>query len=232
VHQKARYETDLLVEWNGEEFGNWEYWSTFNVVSGKPLAIQIDPTLDRNRVPLEFPTDSDSFPAQLLTVLVPWGLTIEPRFGQVWIVRADEFSSASDPTGVSDVFPFPGSKLAWAWERTYNYPNLDRDSYAKFGRLAPLDNLVNALSKTNELKFDLTTVGRDLDKARAIGKVDRSNVLVVGGASSPDVGWLFLRDFFATRLYQAGLQCELTGDRDRLVILPHWTTRRIASGNE
>ncbi|HEX5103947.1 MAG TPA: hypothetical protein VFV87_09070 [Pirellulaceae bacterium] len=67
-------------------------------------------------VPITCEVSDKPLVVALGSILQPHGLVCDYRYGLLWLSEPEEAERWKDPTGVSEIVPPPGSRLAAAWE--------------------------------------------------------------------------------------------------------------------
>jgi len=231
VLQAGEYDGDQLVSWNGEPVIDYlEDW----IATGKindPIEIQrlrgrgVSPVMvDYSQWPFrnsqargfnEAFMQWGSKPAEFISNSLPLGLAPDWRYGQFWLVPLDEIGFWKDPTGVSDLDVSQLPKLAAVWNRPHSI-----DGYLNL----PFEQLYAYWPADTETDLDFATHLPEEDQRLKTNfvRLKPNARFAIGSQDFPS-----LKHWLGLRLYQAGLQCELQGNK--IVILPHWTKRRIMS---
>jgi hypothetical protein len=196
-----------------------------HVQVGKYKADYIPLFLDPSLRPVYFPPPDQyelgGQPAEwateeILAAVIPWGLTIDQRYGHLWMVPAEDAGRWRDPTGVDKIQVVPNSKLADAWNLPHRYHESGQTLLLK---QAAVEELITWWPRETEVVLDFATHFPELHRRWNENDPQAKR-------ESPNYSAISLRHWLGMRLYQAGLQCELDGNR--LVILPHWSQRLLS----
>ncbi len=240
VLQRGIFEQGTLIELNGQPVrdylrewahqGRIENQDTANDLLSQGVAdtsryqfdgiwrrrIERDPTLHPSFEPTYVVEPNDAVSVSLLNSVLPWGLAIDERYGQLWLVPAEDIGLWQDPTGVDRIVPPKNSKLADAWNAPHAHGEHGLDGNEQMN---PLECIYENWPQGTEVVVDLATHFPKLDAQWNTEERQRRRGTRRGDSVAPS-----LRHWLGRNLYLAGLQCELQGNR--LVILPHWSSRR------
>lgn len=151
---------------------------------------------------------------EILAALIPSGLTIDERYGGLWIAAAEDRGLWRDPSGVAQITPPPNSKLAEAWNKEARFRSYDD----KNRQLEPLEELAIWWPENLDVTIDIRTHFPERHAHYGLLGPQPKRDLPNDSAGE-------LRHWLGEQLYRAGLQCELKDDR--IVVLPHWSQHQM-----
>jgi hypothetical protein len=160
--------------------------------------------------------DDADLAAVLVMIAQLRGLCCDYRYGCVWLVRRGDPQPWHDPTGIAEIVPPPGSRLAELWDREINY-SVREESIAKV-----LDSLGDEMAV-------------DIDTSELRPRGDESSLLFevmleqFGSGVELEVSDHPLRHVLGILLYRTGCRCRLEGDTLVIQRPDHW--QLAGSGN-
>ena len=106
------------------------------------------PASDRPSISIDMPITCNGVDRPLIVVLgkmlQPHGLVCDYRYGSLWVTERADAENWKDPTGVSEIVPPAGSRLAAQWEAASRMEFVE----------TPLADAFRIVENTNLVKFD------------------------------------------------------------------------------